>query len=149
MRIPIQSELPDPGLAPADLAKDVLSRIDRGNDYARSRKRWFRRCSTAAKALALAMSGASTVILGFQNLNFWTGAGFVLVALLTVVNTLEPFFAWRSRWVLLEETLYRFYRVRDELSFYLAATPADQLDRARIGEMFDEYQRIWDALGAR
>jgi hypothetical protein len=89
------------------------------------------------------------VILGFQNLNFWTGAGFVLVALLTVVNTLEPFFAWRSRWVLMEETQYRFYRLRDEMSFYLAATPADQLDPGRVGEMFGEYQRIWDGLGTR
>ena len=149
MRQPTQSALPDPGLDPVDLAKDVLSRIERGNEYARSRKRLFRRSSTAVKALALAMSGASTVILGFQNLNFWTGAGFVLVALLTVVNTLEPFFAWRSRWVLMEETQYRFYRLRDELSYYLAATPTDQVDPARIGEMFAEYQRVWDALGSR
>jgi hypothetical protein len=149
MREPIQSELPDPGLSPLDLARDVLARIERGNEYARRRKRVFRKSSTMVKSLGLGMSAASTVILGLQNLNFWTGIGFALVALLTVVNTLEPFFAWRSRWVLMEETQSRFYTLRDSLSFYLASTPAEQLDRARITEAFDEYQRIWGALGER
>ncbi|MFC0433817.1 SLATT domain-containing protein [Kutzneria buriramensis] len=149
MREPIQSELPDPGLSPLDLAKDVLARIERGNEYARRRKRVFRQSSTVVKSLGLGMSAVSTVILGLQNLNFWTGIGFVLVALLTVVNTLEPFFAWRSRWVLMEETQSRFHTLRDSLSFYLASTPVDQLDQARITEAFAEYQRIWGTLGER
>lgn len=149
MREPIQSELPDPGLPPLDLARDVLARIERGNEYARRRKRVFRQSSTVVKSLGLGMSAVSTIILGLQNLNFWTGIGFVLVALLTVVNTLEPFFAWRSRWVLMEETQSRFYTLRDNLSFYLASTPVDQLDPARITAAFDEYQRIWGTLGER
>jgi hypothetical protein len=149
MREPIQSELPDPGLAPVDLVKDVLSRIELGNAYARKRKRWCRGWSTTVKWVGLVMSAASTVILGLQNLNFWTSIGFALVALLTVVNTLEPFFAWRSRWVLMEESQSRFYALRDELSYYLAATPVDELDRAEIKKKFDEYQRIYVALGER
>ena len=127
----------------------MLARIERGNAYARQRKWRVRRSSIAVKAVGLAMSAASTIILGLQNLNFWAGVGFVLVALLTVVNTLEPFFAWRSRWVLMEETQTRFYSLRDELSFYLAATPVDQLDPARIRAAFDDYQRIWGTLGER
>jgi hypothetical protein len=59
---------------------------------------------------SLILSGASTIILGLQNLDFWTELGFSLVAIATRVNALEPFFAWRSRWVLMEETQYRFYR---------------------------------------
>jgi hypothetical protein len=33
----------------------------------------------------------STIILGLQKLNLWTGVAFSLVAVVTVVNTLEPF----------------------------------------------------------
>jgi hypothetical protein len=49
----------------------------------------------------------------------------------------------------MENTQYRFYRLRDELTYYIAATPSDQLDEARIHSMFNEYQRIWDQLGNR
>ncbi|QUQ66042.1 SLATT domain-containing protein [Kutzneria sp. CA-103260] len=142
-------EPPDPGLGPADLIKDLLLRIEVGNEYARRRKERFRRSSVAVKSVGLAMSAASTVILGLQNLNFWASVGFVLVALLTVMNTLEPFFAWRSRWVLMEEAQYRFYRLHDDLRFYLAANPIDQLDRERVDAAFEEYQRIWGTLGER
>ena len=80
----------------------------------------------------------STIILGLQKLNVWTGIAFSLVAVVTAVNTLEPFFAWRSRWVLMEEAQYQFYRLRDELTYYIAANEPDQLDESRLRDMFDE-----------
>lgn len=95
------------------------------------------------------MSVTSTIILGLQPLNLWTGLAFSLVALTTVVNTVEPFFAWRSRWVLMEETQYRFYRLRDELTFYLASRPEDQVEVTMVAEIFRQYQEIWDQLGSR
>jgi hypothetical protein len=52
-----------------------------------------------------------------QDLDFWTGLGFALIALATAENTFEPFFAWRSRWVLMEEAQYEFYRLRDDATF--------------------------------
>jgi hypothetical protein len=146
---PIQSAVLPAGLTTAELAQELLSRIERGNDYARSRRNRFRIRSSSVKVASLALSVASTIILGLQKLNFWTGIAFALVAVVTVVNTLEPFFAWRSLWVLMENTQYRFYRLRDELTYYIAATPPDELDEARIREIFDEYQRIWDQLGNR
>jgi len=146
---PIQSELPDPGLTPLDLARDVLDRIERANTYARSRKHRFRRRSSAIRLAVLAMSAASTIILGWQDLNVWTGLAFSLIALVTVTNTLEPFFAWRSRWVLMEETQYRFYRLRDELTFYLASRAPEEVDPDTVAETFREYQAIWDQLGSR
>jgi hypothetical protein len=146
---PILSAVPSAGLTTAELAADLLSRIERGNDYARSRKNRFRWRSSSIKVTSLVLSVAATIILGLQKLNSWTGIAFSLVAVVTVVNTLEPFFAWRSLWVLMENTQYRFYRLRDELTFYIAATPPDQLDEAKIRAMFDEYQRIWDQIGNR
>jgi hypothetical protein len=91
----------------------------------------------------------STIILGLQTLNAWTGAAFALVAVVTTVNALEPFFAWRDRWVLMEETQYRFYRLRDELTYYIAATKPDHLNEGKLKKVFDEYQMIWDQLGSR
>jgi hypothetical protein len=143
------TEVPPPGLTPLELIQDVLGRIDRANAYARSRKKRFRWWSGAVRVVSLILSATSTIILGLQDLDFWTGLAFSLVAVVTVVNTLEPFFAWRSRWVLMEETQYRFHRLRDELTFYLAATPPDQLDTAVVREMFDQYQQIWNELSSR
>jgi hypothetical protein len=37
----------------------------------------------------------SAIILGLQKLNIWTGVAFSPVAIVTVVNTLEPFFCVR------------------------------------------------------
>lgn len=146
---PIQSDVPRPGLAPLDLAYDLISRIERGNLYARTRKNRFRTRSSAVKIGSLAMSATATIILGLQNLSFWPGLAFSLIALVTVVNTLEPFFAWRSRWVLMEETQYKFYRLRDNLAYYVAANQPDKLDEVVINSMFNEYQIIWDQLGER
>jgi hypothetical protein len=97
---------------------------------------------------SLILTVTSTIILGLQNLNVWTGIAFSLVAVVTAVNTLEPFFAWRSRWVLMEEAQYKFYRLRDELTYYIAAKEPDQLDESRLRDMFDEYQKIWDQLSS-
>jgi len=146
---PIQSAVPDPGLSPLELARDVLSRIEQANKYARTRKHRFRWRSSAVRTGALTMSATATIILGWQNLNPWTGLAFSLIALTTVVNALEPFFAWRSRWVLMEETQYRFYRLRDELTFYLASHRDDEVEASVVTEMFQQYQEIWDQLGGR
>jgi hypothetical protein len=65
-----------------------LPRIERANTYARS----------------LALPVVSTIILGLRNLSGWAGGAFALVAVVTAVSALEPFSAWRDRWVLMEET---------------------------------------------
>lgn len=49
------------------------------------------------KVAALTLSAAATIILGVQDLDFWAGLGFSLVALATAVSAVEPFFNWRSR----------------------------------------------------
>src|SRR5262245_56076485 len=133
---PIQSATPQPGLTPLELARDLLARIEVGNSYAQSRKRRFRARSTAVKATSLVLGLTATIILGLQKLNGWTSVGFSLVAAVTVVNALEPFFAWRPLWVLMEETQHRFYRLRDELTYYIADCQPDHLDRAKIRSMF-------------
>lgn len=149
MAEPIQSEIPRPALSPLELVHDLLARIDRGNQYARARKRRFQRRSTTLRMVSLALSVTSTIILGWQDLDFWSGLAFALIAVVTVVNTLEPFFAWRSLWVVMEEAQSKFYRLRDEVSFYQAVVATADLDTARIQAMFESYQQIWDDMNRR
>ncbi|WP_341716279.1 SLATT domain-containing protein [Micromonospora sp. FIMYZ51] len=146
---PIQSEFAGPGLDPLALALDLLHRIERGNDYVRLRKEAFRRGAVIMRIAAVALSVASTIILGLQDLDFWAGLGFALVAVATVVNTVEPFFAWRARWVLMEESQYRFYRLRDDVMYYIASTQPGQIEVEKVRELFDQYQKIWDDLSSR
>ena len=146
---PIQSAMPKPGLTPLELAQDLVARIEQGNAYARSRKNRFRSSSSVVRMTSLILTVTSTIILGLQELNVWTGIAFSLVAVVTAVSALEPFFAWRSRWILMEEAQYKFYRLRDELTYYIAARQPDQLDESRLRSMFDEYQQIWDQLSSR
>lgn len=134
------------GLAPLETAGHLLEKIRQGNEYARGRKKRFRLASSALKVLTLSLSAASTIILGLQSLNFWAGLAFALVAVVTLLGAVESFFNWRSRWVLMEETQYRFQRLADELEYLIASTPAADLTHDRIQPLFDEYQSVWAQL---
>ena len=142
------TDLPS-GLKPLELAHHLRTQIARGHSYAQSRKHRFRWKSVAVRLTTLVLSAASTIILGLQNLDPWTGTAFSLVAVVTVVSALEPFFAWRSLWVLMEDASYRFHRLEDDLSYYIASTPATEIDSERVHEMFQRYQEIWDSLSTR
>ncbi|MFE0462997.1 DUF4231 domain-containing protein [Kitasatospora sp. NPDC058965] len=137
------------GLTAVETAGHLLARIRQGNAYARTRKKRFRLASSALRLLTLTLSAASTVILGLQNLSFWAGLAFALVAVVTLLGAVESFFNWRSRWILLEETQYRFRRLADDLEYLVASTPADALTHAQLKPLFDEYQAVWAQLGER
>ncbi|MFD0381164.1 SLATT domain-containing protein [Streptomyces sp. NPDC127112] len=134
------------GLSPGDTAALLLAKIREGNVYARARKRRFGRSAAAVKVTALVLSAASTVVLGLQNLNAWTGLALACVALVTLLGAIEPFFNWRSRSVLMEEAQYRFRRLGDDLEYLVASTAADELTFDQLGELFARYQTIWDDL---
>ena len=142
------TDLPS-GLKPHELAQHLRGQIERGHAYARARKQRFRWKSVTVRLTTLVLSAVSTIILGLQNLDPWTGTAFALVAVVTVVSALEPFFAWRSLWVLMEEASYKFHRLEDDLTYYVASTPAADVDPERVREMFERYQEIWDSLSGR
>lgn len=112
-------------------------------DWADSRKARFRMRASCAKAAALTLTGASTVVLGIPAIPGRAAIALPMVALVTLISALEPFFNWRSRWVLMEETQYRLNRIRDEMDYYLVTTPAADLDRDRLRGFFTEQQDIW------
>jgi hypothetical protein len=51
-----------------------------------------------------------------------------MVALVTLISAFEPFYNWRSRWMLIKETQYRLNQIRDEMDYYVMTIPAAVLD---------------------
>jgi hypothetical protein len=112
-------------------------------DWADSRKARFRMRASCAKVTALALTGASTVVLGIPAIPARAAIALPMVALVTLISALEPFLNWRSRWVLMEETRYRLNRIRNEMDYYLVTTPAAELDRDLLYRFFTDQQEIW------
>jgi hypothetical protein len=112
-------------------------------DWADSRKVRFRVRAACVKVAALALTAASTVVLGIPAIPGRAAIALPMVALVTLISALEPFFNWRARWVLMEETQYRLNRIRDEMDYYLVTTPAADLDRDRLRGFFTDQQDIW------
>lgn len=130
-------------LSPHDVALQLEAQINDAISYAQSRKRRFSRSASAIRLLSLALSVGATLTLGLQQLNFWTGLAFSLVTITTLVNAIEPFFNWRSRWVLMEDMKGQLYRVRDELAYLLLKTPAQDVSFVDLDSFFKRIQDIW------
>jgi len=143
------SEEPEAGLPPYQVALRLRNDIVEGIAWAGTRKSRYRRAASTIKVTSLAMSVISTIILGLQNLDFWTGLAFGLVAVSTAVNAVEPFFNWRSRWVLMEETQYRLQRIRDELNYTLMRTPPQHLRFDDVDAFFTRTQDVWKDTSLR
>jgi len=131
-------------LSPGELLTWLQARIAEALSYTRIRRRRFRRGSIAVRLLSLLLSGASTVILGLQNLTFWASLAFSLVAVTTVLSAVEPFFNWRSRWVLMEDMQARLHRLDNDLTYLVAKTGADGLAPDQLDPYFERLQGIWE-----
>jgi len=132
---------PDRPLREALLAFRELVSADMA--WADSRKKRFRRWASLVRLAALLLTAASTVVLGIPEIPVRASIALPMVALVTVLGGLETFFNWRSRWVLMEEALYRFNRLRDEMDHYLVSTPEPELTREQLEGYFREQQVIW------
>lgn len=142
------------GLTPIEQAHQLLQWVETGNNYARERKNRFRRRSAAIRVTTLTLSAASTIILGLQDLDFWTGLGFSFIAIVTVTSALEPFFAWRFRWVLMEAAQYDFYRIGDELKYIVSSRnnlQQSELDElyGQYKELYGQYKKVWEDLSGQ
>lgn len=137
------------GLSPYEAAIQLRSWTINANNYSRSRKARFRALSSGIKVLSLVVSGSATIILGLQHLTFWAGLGFSLVALITVINAAEPFFNWRSRWVLAEEAQHRFYQLQADLEYLVATRPKEKLQMEDLADFYKRYQDIWNTFAEK
>jgi hypothetical protein len=127
-------------LSPLELANTVRARFYKDRNYIRlKRKRWATG-AISIRLLALALSGAATIILGLSELPGPASWGFALSALVTLVTALEPFFNFRSRWISADEALARWHRAEEDLTIYVETTPENKLALATIAE-FDTVRR--------
>jgi hypothetical protein len=124
--------------------RDLVSADMGWADNQRSR---FSRRASIVRVAGLVLTAASTVVLGIPEIPGRASIALPMVALVAVLGGLETFFNWRSRWVLLEETRYDLNRIRDELDYYIVATPTDELSRERLQEFFDRHQAAWAEAG--
>ncbi|WP_371548674.1 DUF4231 domain-containing protein [Streptomyces sp. NBC_00554] len=137
------------GLPPVELARWVQGQLTAGMEWSECRRARFRRSASLVKLLSLAFSVASTVILGLQDLNFWASLAFSLGAVGVAVNAVEPFFNWRARWVLMEESEVRLRRIRDELDYLLVRTAPDLIRVEDVDPFFQRAQEVWADISRR
>jgi hypothetical protein len=133
----------DDGISLRDAFLRFRDLVSADMDWADSRKSRFRLRASCAKVAALALTAASTVVLGISAIPGRAAIALPMVALVALISALEPFFNWRARWVLMEETRYRLNRIRDEMDYYLVTTPAADLDRDRLHGFFTDQQDVW------
>jgi len=69
-----------------------------------------------------------------------------LTALITLLSALEPFFNFRALWVEHEIALWKFYRLRDKIDFYLAGNKPEKMSMEEIISFHAEFQTIWNDL---
>jgi hypothetical protein len=118
-------------------------------DWADSRKNRDRARASRTRVAMLALTGGSTVVLGISAIPDRTAIALPMVALVTLIGGLEPYFNWRSRWVLMEETQYRLHRLRDEMDYYLMTTPEADVSQDKLDEFFKVEQEIWSDVSRR
>ena len=130
------------GLDDLTLAHMVKERCEAALSYAENRGPKWRRLASLTKLASLALSAAATVILGLSSLSPLAAAGFVCSALVTTLGAIEPYFNWRSRWVLAEKALHEWHRVDDDLELYVAA--ARPIDREMLLEFDRRRAATWN-----
>lgn len=136
------------GLGTFDLAEMVRTRLYEDRAYARWRRKTWRRQASVTRLATLACSATATILIGLSGTNDVTlkNVGFVFSALVTTVAAIEPYFNWRSRWVMSEEALGRWHEIEESLSLYVAETQEADLDRERILAFDRSRREVWSAF---
>jgi hypothetical protein len=92
------------------------------------------------------MTAAATVLLGLAEMSPIVGVALALTALTALVNGLDSFFNFRSRWVIMEEGQAEFHRLDSDLDF---AERSGDLDDSVLRRSHESYQQIWRSMSAQ
>ena len=131
------------GLSALEIANLVNSRFELAVNYANTRRNSWRAGSSLVHWTTLGASAAATIVLGLSNLGTLGSIGFILSALVTTISAIEPFFNWRSRWVMAEEALADWYRGQQELELYISSTPEEAIDLTVIHSFDTARDATW------
>jgi hypothetical protein len=144
VRTVTEATKPAVGLDAEGAAVRLLQMALDANAYHRRRKAYYRRWASGTWGLSLVLSATSIIILGVQDLSLWASIGFSLVPVAALLNGVEPYFNWRSRWVMSEESQERFYRLEEDIRQKMAITPKGQIAMADIDAFYDRYTAAWE-----
>jgi hypothetical protein len=146
------ANIPQPSSAMLqEKARHLQKMLDESIEDARAKMRKFRRRASVIKVATILLAGLGTILLGLQiapNDGILKQIAFVLGAIVTMLTALEPFFNYRALWVEHELALAGFYRIRDELAFYLSGARAEDLDPKVLKKLHDQYQTVWEQLSS-
>lgn len=134
---------------PQQKAEWLNQQIQAALEHTERKRRENQRRASYIKVSAILLSGLATLLLGLRIAGIEEHFGniaFAFVALVTVLNALEPYFNFRALWVEHELAIARFHRLKDELNFYLAGTKPGKVQLERLSEIHKEYQEIWNNL---
>jgi hypothetical protein len=132
-------------LKPKDLSEFLDRMISEAIERSDFRMSRYRAASVGIRILGIALAGSATIILGVSNLPPLANVAFSFTAIITLVNSLEPFFNLRSIWVIQEEALASFRGLHEELRFHVAGAVNGEVDHESLRIIFQRYEQIWAA----
>lgn len=112
----------------------------RNNRFKHKKKASFIKIST------IILSGLVPILLGLQikgTEDIFKGCALIFGAIVTMLNALEPFFNFRALWLESESLQGEFYRLNEELEYYITGTPSNKWDKNEIDRFCDIYKDIW------
>lgn len=127
----------------------LKKKIEESITRVRDNRRDNRRKASYIKVVVTLFSAIATILLGLQVPNLdslFKSVAFILTALVTTLSALEPFFNFRALWVEHEMALWKFYRLRDKLEFYLAGITPEESSIDKLNGFYNEFQSIWNEL---
>jgi hypothetical protein len=127
----------------------LQEKIDAALKKTRINMRENRKRASLIKLTVTACSAFATIFLGLKLPNLesqFKDAAFVLTALVTLLNALEPFFNYRALWVEHETALWKFHRLRDKIEYHIAGRSPELVEAEDLNNFHAEYQAIWDDL---
>lgn len=130
----------------------LKNKISESKEDIKKKKRQYKRKASIIKVITLIFSTAITILLGIKidsSGEHLASIAFIIGALVTLLNALEPFFNFRSLWVEHEDSLYKLYILEDELNFYLTGKSPEDLSIEVLQSFCDKYNMIWNGLSKK
>ena len=76
-------------------------------------------------------------------------AAFVIGAVVTLLNALEPFYSFRALWVEHDEALSELYTVRNDLAYCIVGNTAEQFDAEVLDKFRARHNDVWARLSKK
>jgi hypothetical protein len=140
----------EPGQEASQKLEHLLSYLKNAIRYIGAEIKRNKIFSVAVRVAALLFSGSATILLGLQVSKEYKGSltnlAFTFSVVLTMLNTLEPFFNFRSFWVEHEAANARFNKLEDRIRFYQRGKAPAEIKEESVTSFYEEYEKIWDDL---